>query len=318
MSKIQYVTTDDEQIWLDLSVTNGSDNPATNTVVTVVYPASFTYVSHALPAGTYNQTTKKWTIASMPAHSGYSLLLQLKITDVTLLPLEVTWSATSDNEEIDSDDNDCGVWTVAKAPSSTAANCTAYPIQGNVLCGNKVECGCCDRVFSLDTGSIQGISVSINATTGDYYGFAVSETGHWSFRWLVNCSCDDEEDDTEYGPFTITNAGSGHKTATTDDNTPENVSLFVTESNREYEVDYTVRAQSTTNFAFYRRVLRVKNVSNVLTVLNESTIGTDYEDAALTAATVAGAVSSTSIVVTITGVALTDIDWGIEYTVRLW
>lgn len=319
MSKTVYVVVDGEEIFLDLSVNNNSDNAAPNTVVQVVYPASLTYKSHAVSTGTYNATTKKWTIASLPAHSARLLTLELEVTDVTLLPLEVTWSATSSGGDVDSDNDDCGVWTVAAAPSSTADDCTAYPVSGNVLCGNKVACGCCDKTFSLDAGSIEGISVSINAETGDYYGHAVSETGYWSFRWLVACECDDEDDTTEYGPFTITNAGSGHvDVVQTEDATATNIPLFVTESNRVYEVDYTVRASSGTDNALYRRLLRVKNVSNVLTVLQEVTIGTDYEDAGLTAASVVGAVSSTSIVVTVTGIAVTDIDWEIEYKVRLW
>lgn len=318
MSKYIYVTTDDERIFIDLTVTNNSDNAATNTVVQVTYPASFTYKSHIASTGTYNQTTKKWTIASLAAHSGRSLTLELQITDVSLLPLNVTWEATSDNEDLDICDNDCGTWTIAVAPSSTAASCTAYPVSGNVLCGNDIQCGSCDRTFTLDAGSVQGISVTLNATTGDYYGYAVSETGYWSFRWLADCDCEDDDDDIEYGPFTITNNGSGHKTGTTTDATATDITLFVTEEDRVYEIDYTVRAKSGTDNAFYRRVLRVKNVDNVLTALDEDTIGSDYEDAGLASCSVAGAVSSTSIVVTVTGIALTTITWGIEYKVRLW
>jgi len=66
----------------------------------------------------------------------------------------------------------------------------------------------------------------------------------------------------------------------------------------------------------YHKLIRYKNVGGTLTQLGSTqTIGTDFEDAALSAADVTVTTSGTNILVQATGIAATTISWKPVYQI---
>lgn len=315
VSQTVYVTEDGEILSLEIPVINNGDNAATNTRVIISYGAGLEYYNHTSSIGTYNQLAKKWWLSSLPGHSGRLLLLDLKVLLVSALPLEVTWSVESDNEDVGSYNDNCGKWTIVQAPISTAANCTKYPIEGNVLCDKIVECGCLDKVFELVGDTVRSV-ITINADTGAYKGYPLAEGDLWSFQWKVTC---DGDDPVEYGPFTVSGAAEGAPAQiTTVNDTATPIALFNMPDDVICEVDYTACASTGGGIGVYRRLLRLKRIAGTVSILNESTVGTDQEDAGIASASVAGSVSGASIRVTVTGLAATNIVWGISFSVRMF
>lgn len=315
VSQTVYVTEDGEILSLEIPVINKGDNAATNVKVLITYGSGLEYYGHANAIGTYNSITKKWTLSSLPGHSGRLLLLDLKVPLISALPLDVAWSVESDNPDIESSNDDCGKWTVAVAPVSTAANCVKYPIQGNVLCDKIVECGCCDRTFEL-VGTPSRSTITLDAVTGDYKGYALSEGNLWSFQWRAICDC---EEPVIYGPFTVSGSADGAPAQiTTVNDTATPIALFTMPDDIVCEVDYTVCASTGGGIGVYRRLLRLKRIAGTVSILNESTVGTDQEDIGIASASVAGSVSGSSIRVTVTGLPATNIVWGVSFSNRIF
>lgn len=79
-----------------IRVTNTGGNVITNMVLTVIIPAGLTYESHTASAGTFDGVDT-WTIASIGVGNTATLDLCFTVTDDTLGPWEITYTAVHDD-----------------------------------------------------------------------------------------------------------------------------------------------------------------------------------------------------------------------------
>jgi hypothetical protein len=88
-------------------------------------------------------------------------------------------------------------------------------------------------------------------------------------------------------------------------------------SGDEMEVDVSIHCTFSTNNAFYTRLVRVKNIGGVVSLQGTfQTIGTDFEDAALSTANVTATVSGTDLIIQGAGIAATNINWQTRFRIR--
>ena len=195
-----------------------------------------------------------------------------------------------------------------------------WPIHGYLQCGKILDCGCCTRSFAKVADTEKNVAITLNTVTGEYNGYFLSQGQGGSFQWTAECSCDDSDDDTEYGPFTTTikQFEPPVLSTSTADATPTHLTLLATETNKVYELDVTVMAGLNGNSALYRRLVRAENDAGSLTILGTDTLGSDHEDGPLSAASIQIVASGTNIRLTVTGMALTNILWRAAFNSRVF
>ncbi len=98
---------------------------------------------------------------------------------------------------------------------------------------------------------------------------------------------------------------------TTDDTQTTGATIAIDTAGHIVEVDWSIKGEDGSgNIAIYKRLVRVKNVAGTLTILGTpDAIGTDYEDAGISGASITFDVSGTSLRCRVTGISATTINW---------
>jgi hypothetical protein len=230
--------------------------------------------------------------------------------------------------------------TIFSAFSSTAMTFvgTTYLIRPNNVAGTT---GGLNRIstsnYSTPTSgqqvavaSVEGAGVASTSGTGQWIGFwnkaIQNSTGTHTGKvigflhepTITSLVGDDISFESRTGR-TLFRSLSQNETATiqTTNTTPTTIATIPhATSASEVEIIATIRAESGSDLAIYRKLLRVKNVSGTLTILGSlQTIGSDFEDSGLSAADITATVSGTNILIQATGISGT-VDWRVVFETR--
>lgn len=109
-------------------------------------------------------------------------------------------------------------------------------------------------------------------------------------------------------------------TTNTTDATPTTIATYpLATAGQEIEISVSVHGEQSTNHVFYKRLARAKNASGTVSIVGTpDTIGTDFEDGALTSASITVTTSGTNVIVQATGIAATTITWKVLTDIRIF
>ncbi len=108
----------------------------------------------------------------------------------------------------------------------------------------------------------------------------------------------------------------GKDAVTTTDATVTTIITLPIATGAYRELEFSARGvDGSNNVVMYRKMARVKNIAGTLTLLGSTdTMGTDFEDAALSACDVTVTTSGTNFLIQVTGIAATTITWTCNFT----
>lgn len=203
------------------TVTNNGTITSTNVVGTLTEPVTgLSLVKVTTQKGTYNSTTKEWSVGNLQAGHTTGIVLEYSVTDINEAPFTFTMAFTSDQVDADPLDNeitkiyqasdiypcpDCG------PPSITLNDTTWYSVHGIV--DFTANCQECDTEITLvPMSEVNVTSVTIDPVTGFYTAIITDASLSWSFdveASCINCPywCNGGNDFGPYGPKTVSGAG---------------------------------------------------------------------------------------------------------------
>lgn len=184
--------TNNEPLYFDAFVINRGGALAKKVVVQFTIPNGITYVSSA-GSGTFGASNSKWVIGKIEAGSAAHIRLCIKVADVNVLPLDITWVITSViGTDINLLDNNAGI-SISASPDSEASDFSVGHIHGSVYERGKIYCSG-DIVLSVTETT--NVTVTLNQD-GSYIGVITNLLLPWSFSWQGAC------DSSTFGPYTI-------------------------------------------------------------------------------------------------------------------
>ena len=178
------------QLTPNLVVQNTKSYEDTNVVVTFTIPTGLKYVSSTPDQGTYNATTKKWTVGTLAGKSSSALKsFKLRVTNIDLAPFTV--NALVAGSAVDPNPGNNGISWVIEADTCAPSAGTTSGIS-SCLCGTvSKETTICDKgvtEWRLDTNSItNGVMKSWDITTGNYNLQYIDPTKDITFKYSLFC-----------------------------------------------------------------------------------------------------------------------------------
>jgi len=178
------------QLTPNLCVTNTKSYQDTNVVVTFQIPTGLKYVSSTPDKGTYNATTKKWTIGTMGGKETLCIkALKLKVTNIDSAPFTVIATVAGDATDPDSGNNTFS-WVIEADTCAPAAGTS--PGISSCLCGTVSKettvCSKGDTEWRIDPLSIvNGEMKSWDIATGDYNFQYIDPTKDITFTYGLYC-----------------------------------------------------------------------------------------------------------------------------------
>lgn len=198
---------------VDFTASNYGTIPTANVVATLTEPPSgVSLVKVSTSKGTYNSSTKEWTIGNLNPGQEVDIIIEYSITDINEAPFTFKLAVVSDQDDAGEETR---VYTASDIfpcpdcppPSITLNNTTWATVHGKV--DFESNCQECDTEISVVPMSMVNVtSVDIDATTGFYSVNVTDKSQAWSFQVEGNCIncpywCNGENDFGPYGPVTV-------------------------------------------------------------------------------------------------------------------
>lgn len=213
-----YVTKNNQILDLEIIVYNKSTRNATGVTTVITLPRGVVYNSNSTSNGTFNKDTLTWTLDNLNANTAKSMILKVKVLDLSYLPAFVKQRVTANEIDINLSNNskdtkieiNCDP-CIPGTPSNPQVFLNDYvysPILVNLSSFNTVKCGCCTAKYVL-APTTDNFSVDyFNSATGEVRGHQVDLTLSWSFDYMVQCLACPDGYQNEYGPKTVSGPAS--------------------------------------------------------------------------------------------------------------
>lgn len=201
-------------------VKNNGNIKATNVVGTVTEPSGVSFVKAKTNKGTYNNTSKEWTIASLLVGESTQIELEFNVDDFEAFPFEFTIDFTSDQSPDADPTNDSKTIEINQEdvfpcpdcppPSVELENGVWYPASGKIEIENK--CQGCEMELEVVSATLENVSDVVLNDEGEYHLDVIDKTLPWSFEveaYCINCPywCGQENSYGPFGPIKVSGGG---------------------------------------------------------------------------------------------------------------